>query len=530
MRRSSSYSFWALLVVFAGCLSVGLLGSRVQATPKTGSQDIGELLKTYAQVLSLAEENYADEIDSEKMLYDSIRGMLQTLDPHSNFLDSKTYRLFRDDQRGNFYGLGISVANIDGQPTVVTTLPGTPAHRLGIRSGDIIVKIDGRISVGLSRQQVVDRLRGARGTSVHVSVQREGIADLLEFALVRDAIPQNSIPVACYLRPRVGYIRVENFTETTAREIDESLAKLGPGLEGLLLDLRGNPGGALQAAIGVADKFLKMGQSVLVTKGRLASANQRYLAPKGTGGGNYAMVVLINRDSASASEIVAGAVQDHDRGLILGETSFGKGLVQSVFELSQGAGVALTTAKWYTPSGRLIQRDYAKKSFYDYFNAKGKESKPTEIKRTDSGREVYGGGGITPDIMAEPQPFTAFQSLLLTNASCFTFIRSYNARHSDRNEPSLEVTDQLLEEFKAYLDSKQVPYREEEFQENLDFVKRQLRYEYTLSRAGFEEAQKIFLEGDTQVLKAIELLPKARALFENAGKSMASRRNSTQTN
>jgi carboxyl-terminal processing protease len=530
VKRHSSYWFWVWLVILAGCLSGGLLGSRVQANPKTGSEHIGRLLKTYTQVLSLAEENYADAIDSEKTLYDSIRGMLQTLDPHSNFFDSKTYRQFLDDQRGNFYGLGISVANINGQPTVVSTLPGTPAQRVGIRSGDIIVKIDGRISLGLSRQEVVDRLRGARATAVRVSVQREGIADLLEFTVVRDTIPQNSISIACHLRPGVGYIRVDNFTETTAREIEESLKKLGPELEGLLLDLRGNPGGSLQSAIGVADKFLKMGQAVLVTKGRLASANQRYLAPEGTDGGNYAMVVLINRDSASASEIVAGAVQDHDRGLILGETSFGKGLVQSVYELSRGAGVALTTAKWYTPSGRLIQRDYTKKSLYDYFNAKGTESKPTEIKRTDSGREVYGGGGIRPDVILEPQSYSAFQSLLFANASCFTFIRSYNARHNDRDKPNLEITDKLLEEFKAHLDSKQVLYRDAEFQENLDFIKRQLRYEYTLSRSGFEEAQRIFLEGDTQVLKAIELLPKARALFLNAGKIIASKKNSTQSN
>jgi carboxyl-terminal processing protease len=494
--------------------------SSLQGRSKTSSQDIGKLLKTYTQVLSLAEENYADEVDSEKVLYDSIRSMLQALDPHSNFFDSATYRQFRDGQRGNFYGLGISVAMINGQPTILSTLAGTPARRLGMRSGDIIVKIDGRSSIGLTRRQVVDRLRGPLGTTVRISIQREGIGDLLEFAVVRDVIPQSSIPLAFHIRPKIGYIRIDNFTETTERELEDSLKRLEPGLEGLLLDLRGNPGGSLQAAIGVADKFLKMGQAVLVTKGRLAAANQRYVVPKGAGGGSYAMVVLINRDSASASEIVAGAVQDHDRGLILGETSFGKGLVQSIFELSRGAGVALTTAKWYTPSGRLIQREYDKKSFYDYFNGQGKESKPTEIRRTDRGREVYGGGGITPDVTLRAQSFSLFQAMLLTNASCFNFIRSYNARHPEAGTP-FEITDDLLDEFRRYLDTKQVMYQETEFRQNLDFIKRQLRYEYTLARVGFEEAQKIILEADTQVLKGIELLPEAGALFVNTAKSVA---------
>lgn len=510
----------SLIVIMVASLAGGLVGSRVQAAPRTSSPDVNKLLRTYAQVLSLAEENYADEIDTEKTLYDSIRGMLQTLDPHSNFFDSKTYRLFRDDQRGNFFGLGISVGLINGQPTVIATLPGTPAHRLGIRSGDIIAKIDGRISIGLSRQQVVERLRGPRGTTVHVSVQREGVTDLLEFAVVREVIPQRSVSLVYHVRPRVGYIRIDSFTETTAREIEEGLKTLGPELEGLILDLRSNPGGSLQAAIGVADKFLKVGQAVLVTRGRLASANQRYVAPKGTSGNNYAMVVLINSDSASASEIVAGAVQDHDRGLILGETSFGKGLVQSVFELSRGAGVAITTAKWYTPSGRLIQRDYAKKSFYEYFNGKGKGSKPTEIRHTDSGREVYGGGGIRPDITLEPQSYNSFQSLLLTNATCFSFIRSYNARHPEGGK-YLDVTNALLGEFRSYLVAKFPFYQEADFQQNLDFIKRQLRYEYTLSRTGFEEAQPILLESDAHVLKAVELLPQARALFLKAEKIVA---------
>src|SRR6185503_17825486 len=203
----------------------------------------------------------------------------------------------------------------------------------------------------------------------------------------------------------------------------------------------------------VADKFLKQGQDVLLTKGRLASANHRYVVPKGASS-SYAMVVLINNDSASGSEIVAGAVQDHDRRLILGETSFGKGLVQSVFELSRGAGVALTTARFYTPSGRLIQRDYSRKSYYDYFNEKGKEIQPTEIRRTDSGREVYGGGGIKPDIALPASSFNSFQSVLTGNASFFSFIRSYNARHPELQR-DFEVSDALLQEFRTYLRSRE---------------------------------------------------------------------------
>ena len=511
----------ALLVILTASLMAGFGNSQLQATPRR-SEDIDKLLKTYTHVLSLAEENYADPVNTEKSLYDSIRGMLQMLDPHSSFFDPNTYRLFRDDQRGNFFGLGISVANINGQPTVVSTLPGTPAHRLGIRSGDIIVKIDGKPGIGLTRNQVVEKLRGPRGTAVRISVQREGIGDLLDFTVTRDVIPRHSVPVAVYLRPKTGYIRIEDFTETTERELEEALKKLGPELEGLILDLRSNPGGALQAAIGVADKFLKQGQDVLLTKGRLASANHRYVVPKGAASSTYAMVILINNDSASASEIVAGAVQDHDRGLILGETSFGKGLVQSVFELSRGAGVALTTARFYTPSGRLIQRDYSRKSYYDYFNEKGKEIQPTEIRRTDSGREVYGGGGIKPDITLPAPSFNSFQSVLLSNASFFSFIRSYNARHPEPQQ-AFEVSDTLLQEFRAYLRSRELPWQQP-FEQNLQFVKLRLKYEYVLSRIGFEEAQQVFLEGDSQVLKAVELLPQARALFANAGKAVASRK------
>jgi carboxyl-terminal processing protease len=317
-------------MLFLNCAGSGM-GKPIPTTKKS-TGDLNQLLKTYTQALTLAEENYADSVNSESAIYRSILGMLQRLDPHSSFFDSKTYRQFREDQSGDFFGLGVSITSIEGRPTVVATLSGTPAQRAGIRYGDVVQEIDGRPTQGMTQDQVVQKFRGPIGSPIHLTVEREGSPDLLHLSITRGVIPQSSIPFAFLIRPHVGYIRIESFTETTEKELDEALPKLCPGMQGLILDLRGNPGGSLQAAIGVSDKFLHMGQEVLVTKGRMTAANNRYVVPKGASESSYAMVVLINNMSASAAEIVAGAIQDHDRGLILGETSFGKGLVQTVFD------------------------------------------------------------------------------------------------------------------------------------------------------------------------------------------------------
>jgi carboxyl-terminal processing protease len=521
VKRYPSLTLAATVIVIAS-LAGGLWGSRVQATSKP-SEDFTQLLKTYAEVLDIVEGQYADPVDVQKTVFESIRGMLKTLDPHSTFFDPKSFAQFREDQRGNFYGLGITIQIRNAKPTVVSPIPGTPAYRLGIRSGDVIVKIECKSTEGLAIQDVVDQLRGPKGTTVNITIQREGIPELLDFSIVRDEIPHYSIPFTFYIRPKIGYIRIDSFTETTEKEINDSLKKLGDDMDGLILDLRHNPGGYLQAAIAVADKFLKAGQDVLVTKGRLSTANHRYPVPRGSEGTNFPMVVLINGGSASASEIVAGAIQDHDRGLIVGETSFGKGLVQTVFPLNQGAGVSLTTAKWYTPSGRLIQRDYTHKSFWDYYyGSKGKDTKPTEIKLTDGGREVYGGGGIAPDFKVEIPKLNKFQTQLLSGWTFFKFVRSYNVNHPNPDK-SFEPNETILSEYRHFLSTNNTEFQESDFVDNLDFIRRQISYEYSLSHFGQEEAQKTLLEGDPQVAKALEVLPQAKALFSNVKKVVASK-------
>ena len=509
MQRLRSWTTVVTVIVMASLIG-GFWGRPVQATAQSNLRE--HLVNLYSQVLDLAEKHYADQIDVEKSIHASLRSMLKTLDPHSNFFDAKQFAQFREDQRGNFYGLGIIISMKNAKPTVISPIPGTPAFRLGIRSGDVIAKIEGIPTDGLDIQAVVEKLRGPKGTVVNISVDRAGIPKLLDFAIIRDEIPHHSVPFAFFFRPGIGYIKLNTFNETTNREVQQSLEELGPELEGLIFDLRSNPGGYLQAAIQVADKFLKKGQKVLITDGRTPGAKQSYEAPKGSGGVLFPLVVLINTGSASASEIVAGAIQDHDRGLLVGETSFGKGLVQTVFPLDNGSGVSLTTAKWHTPSGRLIQRDYANHSYIDYYYARTKDPGKRQVYYTDSGREVYGGGGITPDFEVKARKINEFLLLLTSRGMIFSFIRAYNADHPtvDRN---FQVTPEILEEFRTYLTSQKLIYKESDLTDNTDFIKSQMRYEYVLSRVGQAEARKVLLETDPQFAKALEVLPQAKALI-----------------
>jgi carboxyl-terminal processing protease len=325
------------------------------------------------------------------------------------------------------------------------------------------------------------------------------------------------------IKPGVGYIHVSGFNETTEHEVGDALDQMGD-LKGLVLDLRQNPGGLLNEGVGVADKFLHKGQLIVSHHGR-NSAEKRYTATHGNGGKEYPLVVLVNRGTASAAEIVAGAIQDHDRGLIAGETTFGKGLVQTVYPLSENTGLALTTAKYYTPSGRLIQRDYSNVSLYDYyFNRENEEtstSSSREVKLTDSGRTVYGGGGITPDVKIEPVKSNHFQDTVLQHYAFFNFAKHYVITHHPAK--SFEVDDAVMQDFHKFLDDEKVPYTEADLVQNNAWVRANLKSEIFVDAFGQEEGLKIKAESDPEVVKALELMSQAKQLAENARKVVAQR-------
>jgi carboxyl-terminal processing protease len=315
-------------------------------------------------------------------------------------------------------------------------------------------------------------------------------------------------------------MHVNGFNETTEREVSEALDSFGD-LKGLILDLRGNPGGLLSEGVGVADKFLKKGQLIVSHHGR-ASAEKRYIAQHGNGGKDYPVVVLVNRLTASAAEIVSGAIQDHDRGLIVGEVTFGKGLVQTVYPLSENTGLALTTAHYYTPSGRLIQRDYSNISLYDYYYNRSETENNTanrEVKLTDSGRTVYGGGGITPDVNVPPIKSNHFQDTLLQHYAFFNFAKRYVVDHHPTK--SFEVDDTTMQAFRKSLDEASIPYTQADLMDNADWLKSSIKSEIFIDAFGQDEGMKVRAESDPEVVKGLELLPQAKALADNAKKIVA---------
>ncbi|MGA8222917.1 MAG: S41 family peptidase [Candidatus Acidiferrales bacterium] len=528
-KSSSGRGIFVLVVVLAAsALLGGFYGPLVQATA-AGANDQRDSLKSFTSVLAIVERNYADPVDLDKAIYDgAIPGMLRVLDPHSNFFDPRQYALFKEEQQGKYYGVGMTVQPRENQTIVLYPFVGSPAYKAGIRPGDIILKVNDKTCDGLTTTEVADMLKGPKGTTVHISLGREGWDKPIDVTVIRDEIPRPGVEYFTMVKPGIGYVRVSTFNETTDADLSDALKQLDvPKLDGLIIDLRNNGGGLLNQAVGMSDMFLDKGEIVVSHRGR-SSPERPYYALRGNQGVQVPLIVLINGQSASASEIVAGSIQDHDRGLIVGETSFGKGLVQTQYPLSEDTALLLTTARYYTPSGRLIQRDYKNISLYDY-HYNPQPPRAPEVKLTDSGRQVFGQGGITPDDVVTMPKLDDFQQLLLRRGVFYPFqqgvgdfTRFYLGAKPDVTK-DFAVDDNVLDQFRKYLGQQHIKYTEPDLQDNLTWIKWKIKREVFTSVFGVNDGYKVELQEDAQVQKGIELIPQARALYQNARKIVAER-------
>jgi carboxyl-terminal processing protease len=497
----------------------------------------------FAEALTIIQENYIDgnKLDYNTVFKSSIIGMLRSLDPHSNYYDRAEFDELKTDQRSEYFGIGASIQNQTiGDQTetyIMATFERSPAARAGLRYADKIVAVDGEKMSGKFSSEVRDKIRGPRGSTVKITVERAATLKEETVEITRDAVPQPSIPDAYMIKPGVGYIGMtQGFNYTTADELQAALDDLqAQGMHSLVLDLRNNPGGFLDQAIRVSEKFLQRGQAILTQKGRNGLGDKSYESsnrnPNAT-----PLVILVNGNTASASEIVAGAMQDHDRALIVGQTSFGKGLVQGIFPMEYGTGLTLTTAKYYTPSGRLIQRDYSNGGFYDYYTRGGtialeqKEqvTKPSGPEsKTDTGRTVYGGGGIQPDEAVKARTINPSQLRLRNPVFAFTRelvngrisgFDNYKVQRSIDFEKRLEasdykITDELFKAFKEFVakhpDWKITP---QQLDRSRSFVELEMRYNIVTAAYGRVTAEQVLIGDDPQVAKAIDVMPKAREL------------------
>jgi len=547
MTRPVRATLASVALIGASALVGGAFGRSAAAAD---TRDVH--LKRYSEILAAIESSYVEEIDPAKPVASSIREMLRTLDPHSSFFEVKQFSTLQERQKGSYFGLGITIVSIDGRITVVSPFEGSPAHRLGIRAGDIIVGIEKEDARGMDIDDVVKRLRGPKGSQVHITLEREGYDRPLEFTVVRDEIPIHSVPYSFMVSNDVGYIRLVDFNETTAcrpseppgceRELEHALRTLKEqGAKSYVLDIRDNPGGLLDMAFAVSNVFLKKGQMVVYTKGRFKRDESSYITESDSPWSDMPLVVMTSRHSASASEIVAGAIQDHDRGLIVGERTFGKGLVQTIWPLRsvRGYALSLTTARYYTPSGRSIQREYGGNTALEDYQAPRErsdcEAEGTDPRLTDAGRRVFGGDGVAPDICIEPSKTVSVVADLQGRQAFVNFARRYESaavasstdvagagsRANVGNEKvqligdDFKVTPKVVEEFVDFLKSEKITYDQKEFDENRSAIEAEILEETLRQVFGEGAARRRLYSLDPQLKKAIASISLSKMLLDD---------------
>jgi len=531
------FSVWTVVVVMVAGMFIGFQGKDL-----VSADNIYDQINKFKDVLVLADKYYVDQVNTKKLADGAINGLIEQLDPHSVYFQPQAFQRDAENMQGNYQGVGLSIRSLNDTIIVLEPMGGGPASMLGILANDRIVMISDSTAVGLAVDQASRKLRGPKGTKVKVAIARPGVKNLLEYEITRDNISIVSVDIALMVNDKVGYIHVNKFAMTTGAEMSKAMAKLGlQGMKQLVLDLRNNPGGVMEEASRMADLFLDGGtksnpKRIVYTKARREEMEEADTAKTGDAYEKLPVVILINNASASASEIVAGALQDWDRGLIVGETSFGKGLVQRQWTFGDGSAFRMTIARYYTPSGRLIQRPYEGKDKSEYQreafdreegegeniehkkDAKGDTSRP--VFKTNAGRVVYGGGGISPDYIVKPMPLTEFTQDLGRRDMFYQFITAYLDGEGQKLRTSyssdmktfirtFKISDESLANFRSFMTQKGIKIKEEDFDKDLGFIKVRLKAGIAQSFWWNDGWYPVMLEIDTQFQKAISLMPEA---------------------
>jgi len=495
------------------------------------ARDQFQKMKTLTQVIRLINDNYVEDVDMNNVLEGAIIGLLDKLDPHSSYISTEQFEAINEQFAGEFEGIGIEFSILDGYITVISPIPGTPSDRAGLQTGDKIVRINDVSAYKITQKDVLQKLRGPKDSLVKVTISRPGFDENFDVTLIRDKIPIVSVLAAFMIDEQTGYIKVNRFSKTTAKEVKESLSSLeGKGMQQLLLDLRNNGGGMMDQAISIVDMFISSKDTILFTKGKIPGSSEVYRAKKNRNDKNYPIIVLINRGSASASEIVSGALQDLDRGLIVGETSFGKGLVQRQYELLDGSAARITIARYYTPSGRLIQRPY--KDIGDYYEDIGKDNRePTDSTLADKpefitkgGRIVYGGGGISPDIYSEQNlKVNKSTGTVLFHQDRLTFKFAEELKNDVQNKyetfndftNNYFLNNKKKTKFFKWLEKQEIEFKEEELEEHWSDIQNRILSNVASSIWGKEYLFKQLLKTDKQAQEALDNFIKARELISS---------------